>query len=90
MPSYLSQVIAGHADAIDFIKEHRQKFNIKRLKTLPVSGAFHTKLMAPAKKEFEEQMNSMNISQPTIMNKNKNEIKKLKCGDKRCILQVQR
>jgi len=60
------KVIAGHADAVDFIKEHRQKFNIKRLKTLPVSGAFHTKLMAPAKKEFEERMDSMNISQPTI------------------------
>jgi len=60
------KVIAGHTEAIDFIKQHRQKFNIKRVKPLPVSGAFHTSLMKSAKRDFEEFLNKVPVSQPNI------------------------
>jgi len=60
------KVIAGHAEAIDFIKQYRQKFNIKRLISLPVSGAFHTVLMTSASKDFEKKLNRINVSMPTV------------------------
>ena len=62
----LVQVIAGHTEAIDFIKEHRQKFDLKRVKLLSVSGAFHTQLMAPAKEEVEALLQGMRINQPIL------------------------
>jgi len=60
------KVIAGHAEAIDFIKEHSRKFDLKRVKLLSVSGAFHTQLMAPAKDEVEEVLQGMRINQPIL------------------------
>lgn len=34
--------------ALSFIEENKADFRLKRLKRLPVSGAFHTDLMLPA------------------------------------------
>jgi len=60
------KVIGGHAEAIEFIEQYRKKFNIKRLKRLPVSGAFHTSLMSPARKEFAEFLSRIPVKQPSI------------------------
>lgn len=38
----------GVCQALDFIQKHAADFKLRRLKRLPVSGAFHTDLMAPA------------------------------------------
>jgi len=60
------KVIAGHAEAIEFIQEHKAKFNIRRLKLLPVSGAFHTPLMQPARREFSKMLDNIQINQPKV------------------------
>ena len=40
--------------ALQFLAEHKQDFNIRRLKRLNVSGAFHSSHMEPAAEELKE------------------------------------
>ncbi|GAA50043.1 [acyl-carrier-protein] S-malonyltransferase [Clonorchis sinensis] len=42
------KVVAGHIQAIEFIEQHAPQFRIRRVKRLPVNGAFHTSLMRSA------------------------------------------
>ncbi|KER32799.1 hypothetical protein X801_08688 [Opisthorchis viverrini] len=42
------KVVAGHLQAIEFIEQHAPQFRIRRVKRLPVNGAFHTSLMRSA------------------------------------------
>ncbi|XP_053203223.1 malonyl-CoA-acyl carrier protein transacylase, mitochondrial-like isoform X2 [Panonychus citri] len=50
------KVIGGHEEALRFIELNASEFGIKLTKRLKVSGAFHTKLMRPAKKKFKEAL----------------------------------
>uniref|UniRef100_A0A669BW48 Malonyl-CoA-acyl carrier protein transacylase, mitochondrial n=1 Tax=Oreochromis niloticus TaxID=8128 RepID=A0A669BW48_ORENI len=47
------RVIAGHQQALDFLQENSRRLKFMRTKTLPVSGAFHTELMASATEPSE-------------------------------------
>ena len=52
--------------ALDFIKENHRDFGIARCRRLSVSGAFHTQLMASAKKEYLSLLREIDISKPVI------------------------
>ena len=60
------KVLAGHVECLDFIEANKNDFRIRKCKRLPVSGAFHTKIMDPAKGPFEEFLNSLDLSDPRI------------------------
>lgn len=60
------KVIGGHVDALKFIDANGHDFGIKRAKRLPVSGAFHTKLMGPAQQPFEEAVQRIPMHMPSI------------------------
>jgi [acyl-carrier-protein] S-malonyltransferase len=61
------KVIGGNKEALDFIEQNYKEFNIKRIKRLPVTGAFHTNLMSSAcenvKKILDEKVT---IKRPLI------------------------
>ncbi|VEL21641.1 unnamed protein product [Protopolystoma xenopodis] len=62
------KVIAGHIEvALDFIEAHLEQFRLVRMKHLPVSGAFHTPLMAPARLVFTRALDRVpGIKMPSI------------------------
>uniref|UniRef100_A0A8C2YDS8 Malonyl-CoA-acyl carrier protein transacylase, mitochondrial n=1 Tax=Coturnix japonica TaxID=93934 RepID=A0A8C2YDS8_COTJA len=61
-----SRVIAGHIQALEFLQENASKFYFTRTKMLPVSGAFHTRLMEPAVEPLAEVLKSIEIQKPLI------------------------
>ena len=52
--------------ALDFIEKNKSDFGIKRVKHLPVSGAFHTKLMKSATKPLEQALNDVKLELPIV------------------------
>lgn len=60
------KVIAGNLEALEYVSKHAGDFKLKRLKRLPVSGAFHTKLMEPATAVLRKALKTIPISQPII------------------------
>ena len=58
-------VISGSVDAINMACEKLKEAGAKRALVLPVGGAFHSPLMAPAKEELEKDINATTFSQPT-------------------------
>ncbi|XP_005090549.3 malonyl-CoA-acyl carrier protein transacylase, mitochondrial [Aplysia californica] len=60
------KVIAGHAEALEFISTNAKEFRILRTKRLPVSGAFHTQLMASARRPLEQALQGMKIGKPKL------------------------
>ncbi|KAG7176258.1 malonyl-CoA-acyl carrier protein transacylase-like, partial [Homarus americanus] len=52
------KVIAGNDEALAFIDLNKSDFKLRRLKRLPVSGAFHTDLMSPAAATVKEVIHS--------------------------------
>jgi [acyl-carrier-protein] S-malonyltransferase len=48
------------------LETNKSEFKLKKLKRLPVSGAFHTPLMEPALEPFKEALKKAKISDPTI------------------------
>ncbi|NXY65493.1 FABD protein, partial [Callaeas wilsoni] len=61
-----SRVIAGHLQALEFLQENARKYYFKRTKMLPVSGAFHTRLMEPAVEPLAEVLKSIEIQKPLL------------------------
>ncbi|XP_066490213.1 malonyl-CoA-acyl carrier protein transacylase, mitochondrial [Tiliqua scincoides] len=61
-----SRVIAGHLQALEFLQQNSKKYGFVRVKMLPVSGAFHTRLMEPAVEPLAEALRSINIQKPLI------------------------
>ncbi|XP_074839811.1 malonyl-CoA-acyl carrier protein transacylase, mitochondrial [Carettochelys insculpta] len=61
-----SRVIAGHLQALEFLQENSRKYHFKRTKMLPVSGAFHTRLMEQATQPLAEVLKSVEIQKPFI------------------------
>lgn len=54
------------SQALEFIEKHAKTFGIRRTKRLPVSGAFHTTLMASAQKPLKEALSRITLSAPMI------------------------
>ncbi|XP_019533453.3 probable malonyl-CoA-acyl carrier protein transacylase, mitochondrial [Aedes albopictus] len=60
------KVIAGNTEALKFLEANTKKYGIKRIKRLPVSGAFHTELMASAVEPFSKALKKIKIEDPII------------------------
>jgi [acyl-carrier-protein] S-malonyltransferase len=58
-------VISGSIKAIEIACEKMKAAGAKRALVLPVGGAFHSPLMAPAKEELEAAINSTTFNSPT-------------------------
>uniref|UniRef100_A0A3P9B8I9 Malonyl-CoA-acyl carrier protein transacylase n=1 Tax=Maylandia zebra TaxID=106582 RepID=A0A3P9B8I9_9CICH len=52
------------SQALDFLQENSRRLKFMRTKTLPVSGAFHTELMASATEPVREVLRQVEVSQP--------------------------
>lgn len=64
-------VITGHAKSVDKAKAFLEEAGAKRVIMLDVSGAFHSRLMQPAVKPFEEELKKVNLAKaifPIISN----------------------
>nr|XP_060634161.1 malonyl-CoA-acyl carrier protein transacylase, mitochondrial [Anolis sagrei ordinatus] len=61
-----SRVIAGHLQALEYLQKNSKKYAFARVKILPVSGAFHTRLMESAMEPLSEALKSITIRQPLI------------------------
>ncbi len=57
-------VISGEPHAVRAAGEEAKKRGAKRTMPLQVSGAFHSRLMRPAKEKFEPSVSSVNILRP--------------------------
>ncbi|GFS64580.1 malonyl-CoA-acyl carrier protein transacylase, mitochondrial [Nephila pilipes] len=60
------KVISGHLEALKYLESNAAKYGIKKFKYLPVSGAFHTKVMKPAKKVLEKALIATPFEIPLI------------------------
>ncbi|XP_014836773.1 PREDICTED: malonyl-CoA-acyl carrier protein transacylase, mitochondrial [Poecilia mexicana] len=60
------RVIAGHKQALDFLQQNSRRLEFIRAKPLPVSGAFHTELMASATKPLREVLQQVEVRRPDI------------------------
>ncbi|NWJ01448.1 FABD protein, partial [Crypturellus undulatus] len=60
------RVIAGHLQALEYLQANARKYHFTRTKMLPVSGAFHTRLMEPAVEPLAEVLRDMDIQKPLI------------------------
>ncbi|KYM96964.1 putative malonyl-CoA-acyl carrier protein transacylase, mitochondrial [Cyphomyrmex costatus] len=54
-----SKILAGNTQALQYIEENAKKYGLSKLTRLPVSGAFHSKLMKPALKSFEKMLHTL-------------------------------
>lgn len=55
-----------YLQALEFIKANISEFKIKRVKMLPVSGAFHTKLMKPAADGLQKAMTNTRFAPAVV------------------------
>lgn len=60
------KVVAGNIDALKYLEGNYKKFKLKRIKKLPVSGAFHTKLMESAVQPFKQALKKIQIETPLV------------------------
>lgn len=60
------KIIAGNVEALDFLEQNAKYFKIRRIKKLPVSGAFHTPLMESAVAPFAKALNNIQLNEPLI------------------------
>lgn len=60
------KVVAGNAEALHFLETNAKQFKLKRIKRLPVSGAFHTNLMESAVEPFKTALKKIKIEDPMI------------------------
>jgi [acyl-carrier-protein] S-malonyltransferase len=58
-------VISGSVDAINIACEKLKEAGAKRALVLPVGGAFHSPLMAPAKEELAKAIHATTFNKPT-------------------------
>lgn len=59
-----SKILAGNKEALEYIEKNAKKYGLRNLTRLPVSGAFHTKLMEPALKSFCKMLDTVKIDEP--------------------------
>lgn len=60
------KVISGHTEALNYLELNGAEFGIKKVKYLPVSGAFHSRLMLPAKSILQKALKSTPVETPII------------------------
>lgn len=60
------RVIAGHLQALEFLQQNSRRFHLARAKLLPVSGAFHTRLMASAAPALQRALQDISVEKPLI------------------------
>ncbi|XP_055628698.1 probable malonyl-CoA-acyl carrier protein transacylase, mitochondrial [Toxorhynchites rutilus septentrionalis] len=60
------KVIGGSEEALKFLDVNMKKYGIKRIKRLPVIGAFHTELMESAVEPFAKALKKIKIEDPII------------------------
>jgi len=60
------KVVAGNEEALQFLEKAGKEFGLRRMKRLPVSGAFHTPLMFTAAQEFKEALRDIEFEEPII------------------------
>lgn len=61
-----AKTLAGHEQALRFVEENKNDFGIRKVKWLPVSGAFHTPLMQEAVQPFRETLSMVKLNAPRI------------------------
>ena len=60
-------VISGEVDAVNHVVElAKSEIGARRCRLLPVSGAFHSPLMAPAQQKFGSVLNSVTMQPPKV------------------------
>lgn len=60
------KVVAGSLEALNFLEKNAKQYKLRRVKRLPVSGAFHTSLMGSAVEPFEAALKKINLTLPLI------------------------
>ncbi|XP_054438542.1 malonyl-CoA-acyl carrier protein transacylase, mitochondrial [Pteronotus mesoamericanus] len=60
------RVISGHLEALQFLQKNSSKYHFRRTKMLPVSGAFHTRLMEPALEPLTQVLKAIDIRKPLV------------------------
>lgn len=58
-----SKILAGNNEALEYIEKNANKYGLSKLTRLPVSGAFHTKLMEPALKSFGKMLHTLEFNE---------------------------
>lgn len=59
-----TKVLAGNAQALEYIEKNGDKYGLRKITRMPVSGAFHTKLMEPALRSFMKMLDAIEIDEP--------------------------
>lgn len=60
------KVVAGSSSALEYLEKNVKEFKLKKVNRLPVSGAFHSELMAPAVEPFKKALQKTKIDDPVI------------------------
>lgn len=60
------RVISGHLEALQFLQKNASRFHFRRAKMLPVSGAFHTRLMEPAVEPLARVLKAVDVTTPLV------------------------
>ncbi|XP_014719891.1 malonyl-CoA-acyl carrier protein transacylase, mitochondrial [Equus asinus] len=60
------RVISGHLEALQFLQKNSSKYHFRRTKMLPVSGAFHTRLMEPAMEPLAQVLKAIDVKKPLV------------------------
>lgn len=60
------KVISGSLEALKYIEANLKTYKIKKIRRLPVSGAFHSSLMQSAVQPFSEALRDIFISPPIV------------------------
>ncbi|XP_013107006.1 probable malonyl-CoA-acyl carrier protein transacylase, mitochondrial [Stomoxys calcitrans] len=60
------KVLAGNIEALEFLEKNSKALKIRRMKRLPVSGAFHTPLMEAAVETFAKALKKITLEEPLI------------------------
>lgn len=59
-----TKILAGNTVSLEYIERNAEKYKLRKLTRLPVSGAFHTKLMEPALKSFGKMLSTVELDTP--------------------------
>lgn len=60
------KVVAGSIEALNYIEKNAKQFKLRKVKRLPVSGAFHTSLMELALDPYRDALKRVTLSKPLI------------------------
>lgn len=60
------KILAGSEEALKYLEANGKELGLRRIKRLPVSGAFHTSLMKPALSIFTKALRTVEIVDPRV------------------------